>query len=182
MAQAVASRYAQALADAVLGPNSKSAPAETTAELQTFEQMFQTSPELRNMLLSPAVPSIRKRAVISRFAGVVPLSRLTTNFLFVLVDHHRIDILGDIRDAFETVLDARLGIVRADVQSATELSPERRQALQAELSRLTGKQVRCSFAIDPNLIGGVLARIGSTVYDGSVRAQLATLRERLVKH
>lgn len=182
MAQAVASRYANALADAVFAGNSGLEPAQAAVELRTFDEMFETSPELRNLLLSPAVPAIRKRAVIARFAKTVPFSRLICNFLFVLVDHHRIGILEEIRDAFETALDARLGIVRADVQSASPLSPERQQAVQAELSRLTGKQVRCRFDLDQDLIGGVLARIGSTVYDGSVRAQLASLRDRLVKH
>ena len=180
MPSAVASRYANALADAVLGSGSGAHANESLAQLRVFDQMAKTSPELRNVLLSPAVSNTRKRAVISRFAQSIPLSPIIRNFLFVIIDRRRTDILGDIAQAFEAALDERMGIVRAEVRSASELNDQQRGALQHELARVSKKQVRCDFVIDRSLIGGVVARIGSTVYDGSVRTQLDLLRERLV--
>ena len=180
MTSAVAVRYARALADAVLGPKSGMDAQQALAELRSFQDMVKTSSELRNVLLSPAVTASRKRAVIGRFASTMPLSPLVRNFLFVLVDRRRADILEDVAEAFEAAIDERMGVVRAEVRSAAPLNDQQRDALRQELSRVANKQVRCDFSVDPALIGGVVARIGSTVYDGSVRTQLDTLHERLV--
>ena len=180
MPTAVAGRYAKALADAVLAPGSGAEATQTLAELKAFEQMVQSSQELRNVLLSPAVSNSRKRAVVARFAATLRVSTLIRNFVFVVVDRRRADLLGEMAAAFEAAIDERMGVVRAEVQSAAPLNDKQRGALERELSRLAKKQVRCEFSIDPALIGGVLARIGSTVYDGSVRSQLESLRERLV--
>jgi F-type H+-transporting ATPase subunit delta len=95
------------------------------------------------------------------------------------VDHRRIAALSDIIQSFEIVIDERLGFARAEIASASELSKEQQAALTARLERLTGKRVRPQFAVDASLIGGVTARIGSTVYDGSVRGQLESLERRL---
>jgi F-type H+-transporting ATPase subunit delta len=180
MPQAVSFRYARALVDSVIAPQSQVNPKQALAELRIFSGMVRHSAELRNVLLSPAVSNAKKRNVIGRFAESLPLSRLVRNFLFVIVDRRRTDLLDDMADAFETALDERLGIIRADVKSAAALNDRQQSELQQELSRVSGKQVRCDFSIDPSLIGGVVARIGSTVYDGSVRSQLETMRERLV--
>ena len=110
---------------------------------------------------------------------MLKLSPITRNFLFVLVDRRRIASLSNIIQDFEAVVDARLGFAQAEVSSARELSETQRSALNARLERLTGKRIRMRFTVDPALIGGVVARIGSTVYDGSVRGQLATLERRL---
>jgi len=101
------------------------------------------------------------------------------NFLFVVIDRRRADLLGEMAAAFEAALDERLGVVRVEVRSAVPLDTGQQAALGQELSKVANKQVRCEFFVDPLLIGGVVARMGSTVYDGSVRTQLETLRERL---
>ncbi len=176
---AVAARYANALADVVTAKTSPLSPEQSVAELRAFESALRESAELHNAMLTPAVPGSRKKAVINRIADVLQLSRVTRNFLFVLVDHRRIDSLSNIISNFDEVLDARLGYARAEVTSAAELNDAQRSALNAQLERLTGKKIRMKFAIDPALIGGAVARIGSTVYDGSVRGQLATLERRL---
>jgi len=136
---------------------------------------------LRHALQSPAVAPARKRAVISRMAEALSLSGVVRRFLLVLIDHRRTDWLGEIREAFEAVMDDRQGLVRVDVVSARELSAEQRGVLLAELSRVTGRQARAQFSIREELIGGVLARVGSTVFDGSVRGQLETLKQRLTE-
>lgn len=180
MPSAVAGRYANALADAVLAAGSDTDARQALAELHTFGQMVTSSRELRTVLLSPAVSISRKRAVVGRFAPGIPLSPLVRNFLYIVIDRRRADLLAEMAQAFEAALDERTGVVRADVRSAAPLNERQRAVLQEELSRVAKKQVRCDFSIDPALIGGVVARIGSTVYDGSVRTQLATLRERLI--
>ena len=179
MRHAVASRYAQALADAVLAPNSGIEGSQAAAQLRSIEQLVGAAPELKSVLLSPAVSTSKKRSVMSRFADQLGVSRLVRNFLFIILDRRRADILDEIADAFETALDERLGFVRAEVTSAAPLSDRQEAELQEALSRVAGKQVRCDFKLNPELIGGVVARIGSKVYDGSVRTQLQSLGQRL---
>jgi F-type H+-transporting ATPase subunit delta len=176
---AVAARYANALADVVTDGSSALPPREALAELRSFQSALAESPELLNALITPAVPMARKRAVVTRIADVLKLSRISRNFLLVLIDHRRIAGIAGIADAFEVVLDERLGFARAEVTSAFELSEAQRSALAAELERLTGKRIRARYALDESLIGGVVARIGSTVYDGSVRGQLQSIGRRL---
>jgi F-type H+-transporting ATPase subunit delta len=176
---AVATRYANALADVVTATSAVLRPQDAVAQLRTFEATLRSSPELHNALTTPAVPSARKKAVVGRIADLEGLSRIARNFLFVLVDHRRIALLPEIIEIFERVVDERLGFVQAAVASAANLSEEQRAALTSEFERLTGKRIRMRFTVDPSLIGGVVAHIGSTVYDGSVRGQLASLERRL---
>ncbi len=176
---AVASRYANALADVVTSASSPLRPEIALAELRAFETALRDSPELQNALVTPAVPAGRKKAVVTRIADVLQLSRISRNLLFVLIDHRRIPLLAAINQVLEVVLDERLGFARAEVSAARELTAEQRAALNSRLEQLTGKRIRMRFAVDDSLIGGVMARIGSTVYDGSVRGELASLERRL---
>jgi F-type H+-transporting ATPase subunit delta len=176
---AVANRYANALADVVTSANSPLRPADALAELQSFAALLASSMELQNALATPAVPASRKRAVVEKLAEILKLSRITRNLLFVLIDHRRIAATAEIVHSFELIVDERLGFARAEVTSARELSEAQRGAISAELERLTGKRLRARFAVDEALIGGLVARIGSTVYDGSVRGQLQSLQQRL---
>lgn len=179
MSQVVAIRYAQALAEIVMSAPDR--PVEsTTNELRIIDDLLHTSPDLKEVLLSPAVPPARKRAVVGKIGDMAGISRTVRNFLFVLINRRRIHLLSQIRQAFEAAIDEQLGVVRAEVKSAAPLTPEQQGFMQSELARITGKQVRVEYAIDADLIGGVMAKIGSTVYDGSIRAQLNTLRARLV--
>ena len=176
---AVASRYANALADVVTAASSPLRPETALAELQAFETTLRYSPELENALVTPAVPAGRKKAVVNRIADALQLSRIPRNLLFVLIDHRRIASLAHIVETLEVVLDERLGFARAEVSSPRELLGEQRAAINSRLEQLTGKRIRMRFAVDDSLIGGVVARIGSTVYDGSVRGELAALGRRL---
>jgi F-type H+-transporting ATPase subunit delta len=176
---ALASRYAGALVDVVTEPRSALDPHKVLSELRSFEQVWAGSADLRHALDSPAVPPARKRAVVGSISERLGFSKIARNFLFVLIDHRRITMLPEVVEAFDLVLDERLGFTRAEVTSATELDERQRDAVGHELERLTGKQVRMRYAVDMGLIGGLVARIGSTVYDGSVRGQLAALGKRL---
>jgi F-type H+-transporting ATPase subunit delta len=175
----VATRYANALADVVAAPGSALRPLDAALELRAIADTIQGSVELRHTLATPAVPVNRKRAVVGRIAGILKLSPMMRNFLFVLVDHGRMGALPEIAQRFEEIADERLGFARADVATPREFEDAGRAALNGALDRLTGKRVRMRFAIDESLIGGAIARIGSTVYDGSVRGQLKSLERRL---
>lgn len=174
-----ASRYARALAEVVLDPDSGLDARDVENQLQRFEELMSQSADLRHVMYSPAVPSVKKRAVVAQFAGALGLAPKVRNFVFVVIDHRRLHQLPLIREAFELAVDEALGYVKADVTSAQSLDGKQRGALEAELMKLTGKRVRMQFATDESLIGGVVARIGSTVYDGSVRGQLDALKRRL---
>jgi F-type H+-transporting ATPase subunit delta len=176
---ALAKRYAEALADVVAAAGSKLRPEDAVEQLRAFEAALEASADLREALSTPAVPPGRKKAVIGRIADVLNLSRATRNFLFVLVDHRRIPLFAEIAQTFELVVDGRLGFARAEVRAAQPLSESQREELSAALERLTGKRVRMKHALDDSLIGGVMAKIGSTVYDGSVRGRLEALERRL---
>jgi F-type H+-transporting ATPase subunit delta len=178
---AVAARYAEALADVVTGASSQVRPQDALDELKAFAQTLHSSGELYNALTTPSIQVSRKKAVVGRIAEDLQISPVVRNFLFVVVGHHRIAIFAQIVEAFELQLDQRMGYVRAEVASARELSAEQRSMLNGSLERLSGKRVRMQFKIDESLIGGAVARIGSTVYDGSVRGQLQSLERRLVR-
>ncbi len=176
---AVATRYSRALADVTTAPAASLKPVDALSQLRSFEAAYHGSQELQNALTTPAVPVARKRAVVGRLADHLKLSPIARNFLFVLIDHRRINQLEAILNGFELIVDERLGFARAEVSTPRELTEAQRGAINAQLEQLTGKRMRTRFSIDPALIGGVVARIGSTVYDGSVRGQLQALGQRL---
>jgi F-type H+-transporting ATPase subunit delta len=178
MPNALAFRYARALADLAMKPGA-AAPQAVTGDLEKFEQALAVSPDLRNAVQSPAVPRARKHAVLRHLAKDLSLMDLVRRFVMVLIDHRRVALIGEIREAFEAVVDERHGVVRVDVISARELAASQREALLREFSRATGKQARARFEVSGELIGGVVARVGSTVFDGSVRGQLEALKQRM---
>src|SRR5262249_54398701 len=135
--------------------------------------------ELHVVLSSPAVAPSHKRAVMKRLMESMGLPEKVKNFVYVVVDHRRTQEFPSIVDGFEHLLDEHLGFVAADIRSAKELNDSQRQAIEVQVSRLAGKKAKLKFSTDPALIGGVVARVGSTVYDGSVRGQLDRLRTRL---
>lgn len=175
----IVNRYANALADVVVAPASEISPADAVAQLRSFHDSASSVPALQTVLASPAVPTARKRVVIRAIAGELGLHRVIVNFLLVLSDRRRWAALGEIIDALDAVLDDHLGFERAEVTSAYELSDQQRDELSNELARIAGRRIRLRMNVNPELIGGVTARVGSTVYDGSVRGQLAKMRQRL---
>ena len=181
MASALVNRYARALGDIVLEPGSPLKPEEAVAQLRAAEQVFEQSAELRIALLTPAIATSRKRAVIGKLLDELGASRIVRNFIFVVVDHRRIGHFSEIREAFELVLDERLGFARAEIVSAAPLDERRSATLESELSQLTGRRMRVRFHVNPGLLGGATARIGSTLYDGSLRGQLQQMRRQLTE-
>jgi F-type H+-transporting ATPase subunit delta len=178
-ATAVDQRYARALAVVVLAPGSGVRPEEAVSKLRLVADAMASSSDLRHVMMSPAIAASRKRAAIGKLVEPLGLNHQLRNFLFVLIDNRRIGHLASIVDAFEQVVDESLGFVRADVASAQELSPDQRRKLEEQIARITGKRARVRYRVDAALVGGVVARVGSFVYDGSVRGQLDRLRQRL---
>lgn len=176
--KAVAQRYARALADVAVAQKKAE---EVRKDLATFAAILQESVDLRNLLASPAVAREKKHAVIDALAKRVGASGAVRNFLFVLVDNRRAGMLAEIREAFEAQLLDRMGVTLALVTSAREMSSSEKAELGKALERLTGKRVEAEYKQDAGLIGGAVVRIGSTVYDGSVRQQLNRLRVSLAQ-
>jgi F-type H+-transporting ATPase subunit delta len=173
---AVSSRYAAALVDVAL--DQKNAD-RVKRDLASFAEAFGQSADLRNALESPAVSREAKLQVIQRLGGLMDLVQPVRNFLCVLVDHRRTELLFEIQEAFRVDLNARQNIAEATVTSARALGADERKKLVEMLEEQTKKKIEAQFHEDESLVGGAVVRVGSTVYDNSVRAQLNRMRERL---
>ncbi len=174
---ALVTRYANALVDVVLGGAVE--PAVAVQDLRKFEAAVKAAPVLKVVLASPAISATRKRHVIGRIADTLDLHRIIRNFLYVLSDRRRAGDLTAMIEAFDLALDSRMGLTRAEVATAYELTADQQARIAVELERAIEGRVRAHFSVDPELIGGAVARLGSKVYDGSVRGRLESLRLRL---
>lgn len=175
--ETIARRYAGALADVVTKTNE----TETVrAELRIWEQMIGGNAELAYAFANPAIQHVDKEKVLESLLAKSGPSRTTANFLRVLLRNGRLTDLAAINERFDIELEERSNISSALVTSARELDDNERAELKANIEKLTGKQVKLEFTINESLIGGIVTRLGSTVYDGSVKTQLENLKERLV--
>ena len=174
---AIANRYARALVDVVL--EQKIDPSIAVQQVNDMVAAVSESPELRNVWESPAVPSEQKRNLLDAIVGRAGTLRPIRNFFAILIDHGRIPMLAQIARQFESELNTQLGFVEADISSSRLLSAEEKQGLESQVAKLTGKKVRAKYETNPALLGGAVVRVGSTIYDGSVRGQLQKLREQL---
>lgn len=173
----IATRYALALVESLISKGSDA--SAKLAGLGEFIRVLEGSRDLELVLLSPSVAPQRKRAVIGAICERLGLDRLIRNFLFVISDRRRFNLIREADRLASDILDEKLGVVRADISAAAPLSEEERRDIADQLAVLTGKRVRLNAAVEPDLIGGVVARVGSTTYDGSLRGQLHAMAERL---
>ena len=172
-------RYARALFDVAV--KEKADLEQIERELGEFADLFTTYPQLEKVLLNPAVPVQRKRAAVVELLGRARFAPIVTKLLTLLAERDRLVLVGDVRTAFsERVMDYR-NVVRAEVTTAAPIDPKRTEAVRNGLAKLTGRTVNLDARVDPGIIGGIVARIGSTVYDGSVTRQLEKMKERLVE-
>jgi F-type H+-transporting ATPase subunit delta len=182
MPSVVSFRYANALADIVATPVAGKPvhdPQAIAAQVERFHSVFLENSELRIVFSTPAVSAEKKKKILGQVAASLELGPVAVNFLSVIVDHNRMALLGEIIEALHASLNERLGVAVADISSARPLEEAEKTALSGALNAKTGKKVRMNFSLDPHLIGGVVARIGSTIYDGSVRGSLDRLRAEL---
>lgn len=178
MAIAIANRYAHALADVVANTGNYQL---VLREIQDFAAAYGSSVDLREVLETPALPLPEKMRVIEAVLARLSVSTITRNFLRVLLAHYRMGSLSEVVEAFRRISNERLGIARVNIFSAADLAEADREALRSRFRGLTRKQVELEFHLDPALLGGIRAQIGSTVYDGSVRGHLERLREQLLE-
>jgi F-type H+-transporting ATPase subunit delta len=174
---AVFSRYARALTDVVF--DMKLDATRIVDEVYAISTVFQENSELRSVWASPAIPAEQKRNLLDSIAAKMGVSKPVRNFIAVLIDNHRVAALPEIARQFETELLQRLGMADVDITSSRELNADERRQMEAEVERMTGKKVRARYAIDRTLLGGAVVRMGSTIYDGSVRGQLQRIKEQL---
>jgi F-type H+-transporting ATPase subunit delta len=174
---AVASRYARALVDVVIADEIN--PAIAVQQVNDVVAAVGESDDLRRVWESPAVGADQKRAVLDAIAKQAGTLRPIRNFFAVLIDHGRIPMLARIARQFEIELNTQLGFVEAGITSSRALSAEEKLDLERQVGRITGKQVRARYATNPELLGGAVVRVGSTIYDGSIRGQLQKLKEQL---
>jgi F-type H+-transporting ATPase subunit delta len=174
----VVNTYARAFADVVMA--NRLDAARTLAETQQISRLVRDNKELREVWENPSIPSEQKRAVLDGIVQRAGMSRPVRNFIAVLIDKGRIRLLSEMVAQFAQELNQRLGFAEAEVITARELAASERTALEADLARVTGKSIRARYEQDRSLLGGAIARVGSTVYDGSVKGQLERIRRQLV--
>jgi F-type H+-transporting ATPase subunit delta len=174
----VAARYARALAGAI---HSSEEFQRIASELQSLARLFETDPFLRGALENPALPRARRLELIGEIVRAAGLADKTKRFLELLEEHGRFAALGDIAEALSALRDEREGIVQADLTTAVPLDEALSRQWEATLGKLTGRTVRLKKIVDPAIIGGAVARIGSTVYDGSLKSRIGNLRQMLTR-
>jgi F-type H+-transporting ATPase subunit delta len=173
----VTGTYARALADVVF--NQHLDPGKTLQEAQSLAQLVSSSQQLREVWDAPSIPAEQKRALLDAIVAREGISRPVRNFMAVLMDHRRLKFLEPIVKEFGEELNRRLGFTEADIISIRELSESERSAIEAQVEKLTGHKVRARYAQDTSILGGAIVKVGSTIYDGSVRGQLERIREAI---
>jgi len=174
-----ATRYARALLDVVV--QEKGNPELVEQEVAAFVDLFNRFPALAKSLLNPAVPVPRKRAAVAELTRLAKTSPTVAKLLGLLAERDRLVLLPDLLAAYRDRLLEYRKVVRADITTAAPVPPDRVEAIQRKLAQLSGRTVVLNTRVDGSIIGGVVARIGSTVYDGSVTRQLQRMKERLVE-
>jgi|SRR5580704_6484257 F-type H+-transporting ATPase subunit delta len=177
MAASVTNTYARALADVVFDLHLDA--AKTLQEAQSVVEWVAGSKDLREVWEAPSIPAAQKRAVLDAIVARAETSRPLRNFLAVLIDHQRIPFLGSIVKQFEKELNNRLGFVEAEISSARDLEGPERGALESQVEKLTSKKVKATYSRDESLLGGAVVKVGSTIYDGSVKGSLERIRRAI---
>ncbi len=173
-----ATRYAKALLEVAI---QESDPEKIGQDLSSVAQAMAESAELRRAMTSPGVPQDVRANIVAAVAAKLGAPPPLAKILKMLAASGRLDLVPLMAEVYRERLLAHGNIVRATVTSATPLGADKVQGLEVSLGGLTGKKVQIETAVDPSLVGGVVARIGSTVYDGSIRTQLQKMKQRLVE-
>ncbi len=172
-----AGRYARALLDVA---TKESADLDTIArELDEFIAFFTRQTALERLMLNPAVPAPRKRAAMERITAISTFTPIVSKLLVLLADRDRLLLLKDIAARYRDFLAERRNVVHAEITSADPLAPERAAQIEQKLAAVTGRKVSMTTRVNKDIIGGIVARVGSTVYDASIATQLKKIRDRL---
>jgi F-type H+-transporting ATPase subunit delta len=174
--QTVARRYAAALADVT---TERREEREVQNDLDQWASMIESNPQLKEVFANPTVAYDQKRKVLEELISRTRVRQTSASFLRVLLKNQRLSQLRDVVARYGLVLDERAGVVAANVTTARPLPEDLKNSLHETLAAATGRKVRLSFTTDETIIGGLVARIGSTIFDGSVQNQLERLSEDL---
>jgi F-type H+-transporting ATPase subunit delta len=174
---AFVSRYARAFLDVVTSAHLDTAALDR--QIADFEATWGASHELQAFFENPAVPAAQKVAILDKLNAKLGLQKELRNLIAVLIDHDRIKSVGEVLAAYRIELLEQLGIRQAEIVTARELSGDERDQLLAGVGKLAGAKIEAEFKQDKSILGGAVVRIGSTVYDGSVRGRLERLKETL---
>ncbi len=175
---AFTSRYARAFGQVVAAAKLDATAAQQ--QLADFAATLAESQPLREVLMNPSIPQDQKVRVLDGIAGRIGMFPQVRNFIAVITSHQRLGELGAILEDYAAVADEQTGVLEAEITSAHPLNEDDRRQLAAQVEKKAGGPVRTTYLQDASLLGGVVVKIGSTVYDGSVKAQLVDLRQRLV--
>ena len=170
-------RYATALADVIF--EQKLAPDAVQSQLNDFAAAWHESADLREVFLDPSFPAPRKVAILDKLNERLKMSQQVRNFIAVLINHDRMESFDDVLKDFHHELNRRLNVAEVEVTSARKLDAGERQSLEEQVARLTSGAISAKFREDPSLVGGVIIKIGSIVYDDSIRGRLDRLKEQL---
>ena len=173
----VASSYARAFVDVVL--SAKLDANRAISELHTLVGLLAESADLRRVWENPAIPAEQKRGLLDVIVQRDEISGPVRNLVAVLIDHQRVRFLRPIVQQVEKEINQRLGFAEAEVTSVRELGDAEKRTLEGQIEKVTGKKVRARYEQDASLLGGAVVRLGSTIYDGSVKGQLGRLKEAL---
>jgi F-type H+-transporting ATPase subunit delta len=169
--------YARAFADVIV--DRRLDANQVLRELSAIVSLLDASPDLRKVWETPSILAEQKRAVLDAIVAREGFSKPVRNFIAVVIDHRRTAFLADIARLVEVEINERLGFAEAEITSTRELSDAEKRALEMQAGKLSGKRVRARYAHDPSLLGGAVVKMGSTIYDGSVKGQLERIREQL---
>lgn len=171
-----AARYAKALLDVAIA---ESDPNRAEQELAAIVGLVREHPDLERTLANPVVSAADKRAIVQQLLDRLKPSSPAGKLVLLLASRGRLALLPDLLDVYRERLMEHRNVLNAEVTTAVTLSPERAAQLEQRLAAATGRVVTMTTKVDPSIIGGVVTRIGSTVYDGSVATQLAKVKDRL---
>ena len=177
--RAAATRYARALFDVALAERQDVAALDR--ELSGVAALVAGNEGLQRALSHPAIPAARKHAVLEQLLSLSPVNPILSRVLLLLADRDRLALIPDLAEAYRSRLMDHQQVVRAQVTTAVALPDDRVAGLRQGLATATGRQVQLQIDVDPSILGGAVARIGSTVYDGSITTQLEKLKQRLVE-
>lgn len=170
-------RYARALAEVVMEEKLK--PEDVQSQLDDFAAAWHESTDLRELFLDPSFPATQKVAILDKLNERLRMSQQVRNFIAVLIHHDRLEAFDEVLAAFRSEMNKELGIAEVEVTTARRLNDHERTSLEAQVAAMANGAISAKFREDPALVGGVIVKIGSTVYDDSVRGRLNRLKEQL---
>jgi F-type H+-transporting ATPase subunit delta len=172
----VARRYAEAVADVALAQNHVE---QIDTELNTFNHMMKASRELYEVFASPIISADQKSRVLEALLERTNPSQIMANLLRTMLKNYRLHLVDAVYEQYKREINERKGVALAEVTTAAPLAATEQELLSRRLQELTGKPMQLQFKTDPEIIGGIITRIGSVAYDGSIRTQLQTVKQKL---